>query len=116
MALANVTYEKVAGERPSAPLIHVSVAFDGDATYPTGGTPGFKASIKEALKTAGIKIGTDNLLAVIPVDSKGYQLAYNAADDKLIVRQCAGSGNPMSEVSNGTDLHLVRFSVLCVIK
>ncbi|RTL06441.1 hypothetical protein EKK58_05670 [Candidatus Dependentiae bacterium] len=116
MALANVTHKYLAGERPSAPLITVVVEFDGDAAYPTGGTAGFKDSVKAALKTAGVNIGTTNVVAVLPVDTKGYGIAYNRTDDKLLVLQCAGSGNPMAEVSNGADLHTTRFTVCVIIK
>lgn len=116
MAIANVEHKILAGERPSAPLIAAVIEFDGDAAYPTNGTAGFKASVKAALKTAGVNIGTTNTLAVLPVDTKGYQLAYNRTDDKLIVRQCAGTGNPMAEVPNATDLHTVRFAVCVIIK
>lgn len=116
MALANVEKKYIAGERPSAPLIAVVVEFDGDAAYPTNGTAGFKDSVKAALKTAGINIGTTNVVTVLPVDTKGYQIAYDRTNDKLIVRWCAAAGSPMAEVTNGTDLHTVRFAVCVIIK
>lgn len=116
MALANIEHKFLAGERPSAPLISVVVEFDGDAAYATGGTAGFKASVQAALTTAGIKIGTTNVIGVFAIDCKGYEVAYDRTNDKLIVRQCAASGNPMAEVPALTNLSTTRFSVCVLIK
>jgi hypothetical protein len=116
MAIANVEHKYLAGERPSAPLIAAVVEFDGDAAYTTGGTAGFKTSVQTALTTAGIKIGTTNVIGVFGIDTKGYQVAYDRTNDKLIIRQCAASGNPMAEVSAAANLSATRFSVCVLIK
>ncbi len=118
MAIANPTLDYKAGERPSAPTMLLNVSFDGDANYPAGGTAGFKASVLAACKAANppLNIDVTNVVAVLGVKTGGYKIEYNRSTDKLLVFWCAAAGSPMAEVTASTDLHLVRFEVVVVVK
>ena len=118
MPLANPALDYTAGQRPSAPTFFLDVSWDGDSAYPTGGSPSFKVAIQAALKAATppLLIDVTNIVNVVPLDCGGYAIAYDRANDKLLVRQCAAAGAPMAEVPPLADLHLVRFKATVIVR
>jgi hypothetical protein len=114
MAMANPTLNKALGGRPSAPLYAIDLSIAGDSSYPTGGTASFKAKVVAAAKAAdpSLRIDADNIMGILPLDTKGYQLAYDKANDKLkvyYVDNDAVADSAMIEVPNTTDLSAVTF-------
>lgn len=119
MADAVFTANAIAGQRPTAPLIPLDITVTGPNPYATGGITGAAALVQAAAVTAGFKIGIDknSIMGIVPIDTKGYQVAFNKADDKLVIYygdNDNSSDGPMVQVANGTDLSAVdlRFSVL----
>lgn len=109
MALSNGTVEIKAGGAPGNPLFAQVIEFDLDNAYPnTEGGYGPFSEFVEAL-TGGL---TKNLtiIAVLPVDCKGYTPIYDAAADLLqfwYADYDAGADGPLIEVANDADLAAV---------
>jgi hypothetical protein len=108
MALGTMTMNMNAGGRPSAPVYQIDVSFTLDSSYPTGGTPGFTALVIAAARAAATPL-TDtfaaaDIVGVKVLDGFGYDIKYDKANDKLKVYWCGGSGSPMAEVTNTTNL------------
>jgi len=80
MAFANGHVQAIGGEKPSAPDYAVVMDFDGDATYPGGGTPAFQAFVRA---TAGR--GSLEVLGITPSLCGLYVPVYDKANDKLVV-------------------------------
>lgn len=109
MALGAVTL--VAASKAPGPIRHDVVTIVGDSAYPTGGT-----AIDAAVATA-LGVLNYDILAVVPTDSKGYQLAYIRATGKLLVRTGdynPAADSPFTEVANAVDLSGVTFEVMIV--
>lgn len=83
-------------------LIHMP----GDGAYPTGGTPGFEAYVREVL---GLETNVD-VLGVISGDSGIYVAQYDRANDKLKVRTMATG----AEVADTTDLSGTTFNLIVI--
>jgi hypothetical protein len=111
MALGAITLSNQAG-RGVANVFFDKVTVVGDDAYPTGGSA-FQAAFEAAIGAGR------TVLAVIPVDGKGYQLAYDAATGKLKVywgNNDGGADGPAVEVPNAEDLSAVTFDVLVLSK
>lgn len=88
------------------------VSFPGDASYPTGGTAAFQASIRTALDKGNV-----NIVAIVPQDCGGYSPVYDNANDKLKVYHGDSDGvadGPMVQVPNATNLGAVTFNMLVI--
>lgn len=64
----------------SGTLNNDEIVFAGDSTYPTGGTPGFQALVRNVLGKGNVTI-----LYVVTQDSGGQTCYYDAVNDKLKV-------------------------------
>lgn len=101
MALGTITINKVHKFGNSSELL-VDVSVQGDDSYPTGGTAGVEATIKTALAAGsnpGALLGNYDLLGVEHIDALADVGRYDAANDKLIVRNMSDG----AEKGNGTD-------------
>lgn len=119
MAAAVFTAVSIEGMRPSAPLGVFKMTLKGPTSYPTGGITGAAALIQAAAAAAGynFSITKSNVFGVIPVDCKGYQIAYDDSNDTVIWYyndNNNASDGPAIEVPNATDLTgvTVKFSVV----
>ena len=104
MAISKVIREL--GEEATAAQFKIdSVQWNGDASYPTGGTPGFAAAI-------GIAPG--HLFAVLPESHSGYTWDYDRGSDKLKLYQqpAAAAAGASPEVPPTTNLSAVQFRAL----
>lgn len=122
MALGTVTMvNSAAGGRPSAPLYALKFTVVGESSYAAGGTAGFAATIQAAAKVAGVKlvVSKENIVGLLALDSKGYDLGYDDANDKLIVRyydyNASGDGAAI-EVPDATDLSSVTFRLSVLLQ
>lgn len=109
MALGTITVIEAA--KAPGPLRADIVSIVGDSSYPTGGSA-FDAAIATAL---GLK--NYNVLAVLPVDCKGYVPGYDESSGKLKFYQgdnTNAAAAPGVEVANTTNLSGVTFKV-CVL-
>lgn len=113
MAIANaakITGGSVDGPGGNDPLFANLVEFDGDTSYPTGGTADFEASMQAVIGSGR------ELVAVVGQDCGGYVPVYDKANDKLKVYEAAADGNPLDEVGNAVNLAAVKFNVLVISK
>lgn len=78
MALGPITV--VDKQQVNGVLNSDEITFLGDATYPTGGTPGFQALVRKALNKGNVTIQY-----VVAQDSAGNTPVYDVANDKLKV-------------------------------
>lgn len=106
MALGTITRGDKSGEKPGAPTFVDVLAFPGDDSYPTGGTLGFEASVREAL---GQNV---TVLGVIAGDCADNVPVYDPAADslKVFVRSTG------AEVANTTNLSGVTFNLMVLCK
>ena len=107
MALGTFTLSERAGYMPSAPLFVDIIDIVGDSAYPTGGSA-FDAKYK------ALKHQTRMILAVIPVDCRGFIPAYDSATGKLKFYYNDNNNAADSagiEVPNATDLSAITFRV-----
>lgn len=112
MALGTFTQNTRGKQGYGAPHALVDLSFAGDSSYPTGGTAGFQAAVRAKLSGAAITV-----LAVMAIDCKGYQVAYDPDNDKLKFYQGDndnGADGPAVEVPNATNLSSVTFRVLVI--
>lgn len=100
MAFPTITIPDGVGAQPSAPTFVDRISFAGDASYPTGGTAGFKAALQAITKDLRQPV------AVVVQDSGGaYELGYDETNDKLKVF----SIQTHAEVANTTNLSGTTF-------
>lgn len=100
--------------------VDLLIEFDGDSSYPTGGTADFTAFVNAIIAAAAAAAGDANVrgpetmtvVAVIPQDCGQYVPNFDIANDKLFVRD--GGHATWDEVANTTDLHTTKFNVLVV--
>jgi hypothetical protein len=90
------------GAQPSAPTFFDLLTFLGDGIYPTGGTPGFKATVQALFNDSRSPI------AVITQDAGAYRATYDQVNDKLKVFSAG------VEVTNATDLSGTTFHILVI--
>jgi len=101
MAIGTITLGTGAGLKPSAPLAVQPMSFPGDASYPTGGTATFGATVKT-------KLGKScEILQVIGGDCGVYLALYDKGNDKLKVRKIVDGTEPTAT----TDLSGTTFNV-----
>lgn len=98
------------GNAASEPLFTEEVSLVGDAAYPTGGTAGLQV----AYRAKGDAQAFRTIVAVLPLDCKGYIPGWDSAAGKLKFYQSAGSAAPGGEVPNATDLSAVTMKLLIV--
>ncbi len=119
MAAAIFAANAIEGMRPSAPVGLLDISLTGPTSYATGGITGAAALLSAAAVAAGYKhvFTKDNIFGIVPLDCKGYHIAYNKADDKFVWyygNNDGGSDGPAVEVAAATNLDAitVRFTVL----
>jgi hypothetical protein len=104
MSLANVSIDDRGRN-----AFEIRMSFDGDDDYPTGGTPAFKAVLRDAI-VAAAAIAPDanvrgaesvDIIDVVPGNCGAYQPSYDLATDRLLVM---GHGTPPAVVGPGTDV------------
>lgn len=103
MALASGALTVKTGEAPGAPTFVVSISFDGDDSYPTGGTLAFQQFVRN------IVTGTPSLeiVDVISGDCGNHKAEYLKGTDALKVRLISTG----AEVANSTDLSSTTFNL-----
>lgn len=101
MSLGTIAIIRAAGAMPSAPTFFDRISFTGDTSYPTGGTPGFKALLRAK------SLDQRAPIAVITEAAGVYQASYDVDADKLVVRDGAGA-----EVANTTNLSGTTFKLV----
>lgn len=107
MALGTFTLANRAGYMPSAPMFVDIIDVVGDSAYATGGSA-FDA------KYTALKKHTRTILAVLPVDCKGYIPAYVASTGKLkfyMGDNNNASDGPGVEVAAATDMSALTLRV-----
>lgn len=102
MALGTITV--LSKQQISGTLNHDEIVFQGDATYPAGGTPGFQATMRQVLNKGNVTV-----MHVISQDSAGQSAVYDPVADKLKVY------NGTSEHAAG-DLSAITFRLVVVSK
>lgn len=103
-----ITIVRKSGQDGS-PAFKDVLAFNGDAAYPTGGTPLFQELVRARFGDRR------EVIAVFPQDCGGYTCAYDKTNDKLKVYYGDfnnASDGPMIEVPNTTNLSAVVFHVV----
>ncbi len=119
MSLGAITFSNITGEKPSAPLFAVDVAFAGDGAYPAGGTPDFQELVRDAIETA-MAAKTDanvrgrtnvSIVCVAGYDAGQYVPYYDAANDKLFVRD--GGSATWAEASGNLSTTTFKLTLLC---
>ncbi len=101
MSLGTIAIIRAAGYMPSAPLFVDRISFTGDTSYPTGGTPGFKALLRaKSLDQRGP-------VAVIVESGAGMRAEYDVDLDKLKIYAAGGA-----EVANATNLSGTTFKLV----
>lgn len=93
--------------RSGGPVILVNLSFDGDDSYPTGGTAGLEQLVRDALGGENVE-----LLAVVAQDCGLFLPSYDKANDTLLVRNLTDG----TEVADTTDLSTTTFNVLAIAK
>ncbi len=119
MAEAVFNTTGVDGLRPSAPIALLKVSLTGPTSYATGGITGAVAAIKAAALADGHKLNftKDDVYGIVPIDCKGYQLAFDNENDAIIWYygdNNNSSDGPAVQVAN-TDNHeavTVKFTLL----
>ena len=116
MALGTLALIRAAiGASASEPTFFEEVSMVGPASYVTGGDTGLQA----AYRALGVAQSGRTIVAVLPVDTKGYQVAWDTATSKLKLYQfdpTAGAVGPGLEVASTTVLSGVTFRLLIVSK
>lgn len=95
------------------PLCAAAVSFAGDGAYPGGGTPGFQASMREAVAKGAIEV-----MAVVPIGAcGGYVPVYDRANDKLMVFEANSDAadGPLQE-STTANLSGITFKLLVLYR
>jgi predicted CopG family antitoxin len=109
MALATAATLDAEVGREGGPVISARITFEGDDSYPTGGSADFSDFVAAAL---GVKAGDLEVLAVIGQNLSDHELLYDKANDKLIVRVASTA----AEVANTTDLSSTDFEALILAR
>lgn len=114
MALGTPT---LARKIKTAPLFADVLTFAGDGAYPAGGTVDFEGFFQAALEAASAHSGGREVLGIIQLDTSGYVLRYDDANDKLMVFESdnGGADGPLQE-STTANLSGVTFKVLVLSK
>lgn len=86
------------------PLNIDRIQFNGDSTYPTGGTAGFQTTLRAALGKGNVQI-----LYITTIEGGGFNLVYDGTNDKLKVNSGA------SEHAAG-DISATPFRALVISK
>ncbi len=118
MPVANVAINARRGNKDGFEL---NIEFDGDATYPAGGTPSFTGVVKAAIKAAAAAAtdkqvrGEENItiVDVVAGDCGQYVPQFVVASDKLFVRD--GGHATWNEVAPG-DLSATKFNLTVLAK
>lgn len=118
MSLGTITITKVRETADGGQEILMS--FLGDTSYPTGGTAGFNALVRAAIKAKHVA-ATDALvrgaeqvavMAVVPQNCGQYIPSYDYTNDKLFVQD--GGSATLAEVAGTTALNGTTFKVLVI--
>lgn len=122
MSIGAISLGDINGGSPSDPMFTVDVEFVGDNSYPTGGTPAFTESVRDAIETAR-KAATDknvrgrtniSIICIAAADCGQYVPWFDGDNDKLFVRD--GGSATWAEVSNGVSLAAVTFKLKLLCK
>lgn len=104
MALGALTIERLAAAE--GPLRADLVKLVGPASYTTNGDTGLQTALRTLLG------GNYTIQGVINTHTAGYQVAYDHANDKVLVYRAdndAGADSPLVQVPSTTDLSAVNF-------
>lgn len=120
MALPTPTVNAITGIRPTAPLSFIDISVAGENTYATGGMTGAAAKFQAAAKAAGynVVITKDNIFGILPIDTKGYLVAYDKAADtvKLYYADYDANADGALIEPNGVNLASVTFRFTLVVQ
>ena len=103
------------GASASEPTFTEEISMVGPAVYATGGDTGLQA----AYRALGVAQSGRTIVAVLPVDCKGYTVAWDTANSKIKFYQVdptAGAVGPQIEVAAATVLSGVTFRLLIISK
>ncbi len=105
MSLGTATVNLDEG-RSGGPHPMTRITFDGDDSYPTGGTPNFQAAVRTAF-------GADlEVVDVIPGNCGDFLPSYDKATDKLFVRLISTG----VEARGGQNLSATSFNLTVIGK
>ena len=105
--IGTITIGHQGGQKPSAPLPVLPLAFAGDGAYPAGGTAGFQAALRTKLGGSAVEI-----LAVVDGGCGLYVPLYDKAADKLM----AFVRTTGVEVAPAVDLSGTTFNVVAICR
>jgi hypothetical protein len=71
--------------------------FAGDNAYPAGGSPNFRAFVRQAVAR-----GSLDIIAVLPLDTAGYGVFYDQATDRLRITAPGGGAEATGDLSGTT--------------
>ncbi len=114
MSLGTIT---VTPKVTTGPIHADHLSFAGDGAYPGGGTTDFEGKFQAALALAGKGSPGREVLGIIQVDSSGYVLRYDKANDKLMVFEANSDSadGPLQESStanlSGTTFKVIVLSI-----
>jgi len=95
----------------------LNIEFDGDTSYPTGGTADFQDFVRDIVEAAAAAASDSNvrgaqsleIVDIVPGDCGQYVPSYDKTNDKLFVRD--GGSATWAEVANTTPLNGTKFNV-----
>lgn len=103
------------GASASEPTFVEEISMVGPASYVTGGDTG----LQTAYRALGVAQSGRTIVAVLPVDTKGYGIGWDSALGKLKLYQVdptAGAVGPGIEVASTTVLSGVTMRLLIISK
>lgn len=120
MALGTMTIVE-ATKKAGAPKVY-AVSFDGDDSYPTGGSTDAETALNTAIKAAAVAAtdkyvrGNENvqIVGILDSDCGQYVPWWDAANNKLKVRD--GGHATWDEAANEADLSSTTFNVKFLVK
>lgn len=112
MALGTITLiEGSEIEGGYSPLRTAEFTIVGDASYPAGGTAAFQSTLRTAFATQRPQEGSLSnlaLRAVLAQDATAFDVRYDIANDKLIVRNLS-DGAEVTGDQSGVTYRLMAF-------
>lgn len=111
MAIGAITTGLEHGQIADHPIFVQKLSFLGDASYPTGGTAAFEATVQTALGKAV------EIVSIIADDCDGFVPVYDKAADTLKVFFAdydAVADGPLIEVASMDDLSGSTFNITVI--
>lgn len=111
MSLGTPTINGSYFQAPSQPTFVDDISFALDASYPANGYTGLPAALQAAFQSASYPFPGQQPRTIVDIlgqaDLSGYVAVWDQVHQSVRIFQCASAGNPLAEVTPGTDLHTV---------